>query len=94
MAEHAYLVAFKAESMETRQEVIGWLRDHDAVHILADVWVLKSQFPHAGDITHELKRFQNLRGPMIVLKLNQATGWSHEALSEQADGWIRANLGP
>jgi len=37
----AYLVAFKAESMESRQEGIQWPRERGAVHVLADVWLLK-----------------------------------------------------
>ena len=90
--ESAYVIAFKATSMESRSEIMGWLKECGAVHVLADVWFLKSHYPFAGDIDHEITRFREIDGQLIVLKLNQATDYAHANLSEQASSWIDKNL--
>jgi hypothetical protein len=95
MADSAYLIAFRAESMETRQEIISWLKERGAVHVLADTWLLKTHFPMAGDVEHELQRYQDIEGRLIVLKLNcNPTDWTFHGLAEEAVSWIRANLEP
>lgn len=92
MKEFAYLLAFKATSMESRTELTQWLKERDAIHVLADVWFLKSHYPLAGDIKHELERFRKMDGQVIALQLNQATDWARANLSEEANSWIASNL--
>ena len=88
-----YLIAFRTTSMETQQEVISWLRERSAVHVLDDVWFLESDHLMAGDIAEDIKSHRQIDGPLVVLKLNAATDWSLEGTSEQVVSWVRANLG-
>lgn len=92
MKEFAYLVASRAASMLSKPEITQWLKERGAIHVLADVWLLKSQYPLAGDIEREITRFRDFDGPLIVLKLNEATDWAQTNLSEEANSWIRSNL--
>jgi hypothetical protein len=71
--EHSYLVAYRAKSMESRSEIVWWLKDRGAVHVLADVWFLRGQYRFAGDIQHEIERFCPFDGELIALGLNEAT---------------------
>ena len=90
--EFSFLITFKATSMESRSEVIQWLKERGAVHALADVWFLKAQYLFAGDIRHELERLRQFDGELVVLKLHQAIDWVQKGLSEQATSWISENL--
>jgi hypothetical protein len=90
-----YLVAFKATSMETRTSIIEWLRDRDAIHVLADVWMVKLALTNAGDIAHSIAQYEKFGVQLIVLGLNaNPTDWAKEGLSEEVDSWIRTNLQP
>ena len=92
MREFSYLVAFKATSMESRIEFNQWLKERNAAHVLADVWLLRSHHPLAGDIRHDIEAIRGFDGQLLVVKLNEATDWTHHDLSAEADAWIRANL--
>ena len=93
MREFAYLVAFIATSMESRSKITQWLKERGAVHVLAHVWFLKSQYPFASDVGQEITRFGDIDGQLIALKLNKATDWAQANLSEEASSWILSNLG-
>jgi hypothetical protein len=92
--EKTYLVALKAESMDSRGEGIRWLKDRGATHVLADVWLLKARYNRAGEITRELARFQTFDGPILVLRLFSSTDYGQKNLSTEADDWLRTNVGP
>lgn len=95
MQEYLYVVAVRAETMETRQHVTGWLKTRGAVHVLADMWFLKTHYRMSGDVIEEIKRYVGVDGRAIVLQLNSApTDWAHNELSEEADAWLRENLQP
>jgi hypothetical protein len=95
MEQSPYLVAFKATSMKTRMSIMEWLRDRDAIHVLADVWLLKLGQTNAGDISHSIKQYDEFGAQLIVLGLNaNPTNWAKEGLSEEVDTWIRINLQP
>lgn len=95
ITRYQYLVAFRAESMETRQRMIEWLREREAVHVLADVWLLNYEDRMAGDITYGLTRNEPFDGRLLVLGLNQRpTDWAHNDLPVEADAWLRENLQP
>jgi hypothetical protein len=87
-----YLVAFKATGMETRTSIVDWLRDRDAVHMLADVWMVKLAQTSAGDISHSIIQYDQFNGQLLVLGLNGKTDWSNETISDEARSWIRENL--
>jgi hypothetical protein len=92
MTESTYLIALKAESMESRAEVTQWLKELGAVHVLADVWLLKGLHGLAGDIARAITRWKDFDGSFIVVKLFQSTDWAHHGLSEEAESWIRKSL--
>jgi hypothetical protein len=95
MEQSPYVVAFKATSMKTRMSIMEWLRDRDAIHVLADVWLLKLGQTNAGDIAHSIKQYDEFGAQLIVLRLNDSrTDWSFEGISEQAGSWLRENLQP
>jgi hypothetical protein len=99
MERSAFLVAFKATSLETRASIIDWLRDRDAIHILADVWLVKLpktlQKTRAGDIVHSIVQYDKFDAQLIVLKLAaDPTDWSYKGISQQAGFWIHSNLEP
>jgi hypothetical protein len=95
MERSVYLVAFKATSMETRASIIDWLRDRAAIHILADVWLVKLPQTSAGDISHSIVQYDKFGAQLIVLKLAaDPADWAYEGLSEQAGSWIHSNLEP
>jgi hypothetical protein len=88
-----YLVAFKATSMETRARIVEWLRRFDAVHVLADVWLVSLPQTNAGNISHEIKRYDEFGAQLIVLELK--ADWSLEGdVSDEARQWVRQNLAP
>jgi hypothetical protein len=60
MAGKPFLVAFKATTMQTRSSIIEWLRARDAVHVLADLWLLSLPSANAGDIAQDSRRRQTL----------------------------------
>jgi hypothetical protein len=92
--EFCFLIAFKPTSMESRTEVTRWLKERDAIHVLADVWFLKAYYRFAGDILHELERFHRFDGDLIVLGLTQPVDRAGRGLSDEAVSWIKENLGP
>jgi hypothetical protein len=95
MAGKPFLVAFKATTMQTRSSIIEWLRARDAVHVLADLWLLSLPSANAGDIAHSIVQYDKLGADLIVLSLDSGrTDWAKEGLSEAADAWIRENLAP
>jgi len=94
MDELPYLVAFRATSMETRHSIIEWLRDRNAVHVLADLWLVKLPQTNAGDIAHSIIQYDKLGAQLIVLGLTaRRTDWAKEGLSDEVDAWIRSTLG-
>ncbi len=50
MKEYFYLIALKSTGMESRSDAIPYLKESGAVHLLADVWLLKSHYAFTGDI--------------------------------------------
>jgi hypothetical protein len=87
-----YLVAFKATSMETRASIVEWLRHNDAVHVLADVWLVSLPQTNAGNISHSIARYDQFGAQLIVLELGP--DWAAEGFSEEARDWVRTNLAP
>lgn len=88
-----YLVAFKATSMETRSKIIEWLRRNDAVHVLADVWLVSLPQTNAGDISHGIAQYDEFGAQLIVVELG--LDWSVEGdVSDEARDWVRTNLAP
>jgi hypothetical protein len=87
-----YLVAFKATSMETRASIVEWLRHNDAVHVLADVWLVSLPQTNAGNISHSIVRYDQFGAQLIVLELGP--DWAAEGFSEEARDWVRTNLAP
>ena len=87
-----YLVAFKATSMETRSKIIEWLRRNDAVHVLADVWLVSLPQTNAGNISHDIVRYDEFGAQLIVLELGP--DWAAEGFSDEAQHWVRTNLAP
>jgi hypothetical protein len=87
-----YMVAFKATSMDTRIKIIEWLRLRDAVHVLADVWLVSLPQTNCGDISHSIVQYDEFGAELIVLELGH--DWAAEGFSEQAQLWVRTNLAP
>jgi hypothetical protein len=95
MTKKPYLVAFKATSMETRISIVDWLRDRDAVHVLADVWLVSLPQMTSGDIAHSIVQYDKFGAELIVLGLVPGnTDWAAEGFSEEARAWARTNLSP
>jgi hypothetical protein len=93
MTEKPYLVAFKATSMETRISIIEWLRVRNAIHLLADVWLVKLPQTNAGDISHSIEQHDKFGSQLIVLELiSEGTDAAGTGLSDEANSWISANL--
>jgi hypothetical protein len=91
-AAKPYLVAFKATSLETRAKIIHWLRRNDAVHVLADVWLVSLPQTNAGNISHDIVRYDEFGAQLIVLELGP--DWAAEGFSDEAQHWVRTNLAP
>src|SRR5438552_2721641 len=88
-----YMVAFKATtSMETRAKIVGWLRRNDAVHVLADVWLVSLPLTNCGNISHDIVRYDKFGADLIVLELGP--DWAAEGHSDEAQHWLRTNLAP
>jgi len=87
-----YMVAFKATSMETRASIVEWLRGYDAVHVLADVWLVSIPQTNCGDISHSIVQYDKFGAQLIVLELG--SDWAAEGFSEEAQFWVRTNLAP
>jgi hypothetical protein len=85
-----YLVAFNATSMETRAKIVGWLRHNEAVHVLADVWVVSLAQTNAGSISHSMMQYDEFGAQLIVLELGP--DWAAEGHSDEALHWVRTNL--
>jgi hypothetical protein len=86
------MVAFKATSMETRIKIIDKLRLNDAVHVLADVWLVSLSQNNCGNISHSIKQHDEFGAELIVLE--PAADWSAEGFSEEARLWVRTDLAP
>ena len=78
--------------METRASIVEWLRHNDAVHVLADVWLVSSPQTNAGNISHSIVRYDQFGAQLIVLELGP--DWASEGLSGEALDWVRTNLAP
>ena len=86
-----YLVAFRPTSMETKPKIIDWLRHRDAVHVLADVWLVSLPQTNAGDISHGIAQYDEFGAQLIVVELGP--DWSFEGdVSDEARRWVKANL--
>jgi hypothetical protein len=94
MEKYLYLIALKPTGMESRTDIIPYLRDSGAVHVLDDVWLLKSHYRFAGDIRHEVERWREFQGRFFVVKLNQLADVASRGLSEEANSWLSENFGP
>jgi hypothetical protein len=93
MEDRAYLIAFRAKSMETKPRMVEWLRERGAVHVLADVCLLETHHPMAGDITLDVTLFEAFDGELFVVGLHRNTaGWAGVSLSENAIAWLKENL--
>jgi hypothetical protein len=93
MRKIAFLVACKAESMESRSAFTRWLKERDAIHVLGDVWLLNATYDFAGDIERDLELFPDFDGKLVAIRLNRATTWAERNLSEEAKSWLRENIG-
>jgi hypothetical protein len=92
LQKYLYLVALKPTGMETRSDVIPYLKESGAVHLLADVWLLRSHYPFADDIRHEIERWKEFQGQLFVVKLSKPADLAWWRLSEEANSWISENL--
>jgi hypothetical protein len=93
MRKIAFLIACKAESMESRSAFTHWLKERDATHVLGDVWFLNAMYDFAGDIELDLERFGDFDGKLVAIRLNRATTWAERNLSEEATSWLRETIG-
>jgi hypothetical protein len=89
---YSYLIAFKAEAMESRSDIIPFLKERGAVHVMDDVWLLNWQYSRAGDVMREITRCKSFSGPLVIVKLNEVTDWCDANLPEDANLWVRENL--
>jgi len=94
MKGHVYLIALKPTDMESRSDVIPYLKECGAVHLLSDVWLLKSHYRFSQDIRHELERWRKFQGQFFAVRMSQRVDFTQIGLSEEADSWISENLGP
>ena len=93
MRKITFLVACKAETIESRSAFIRWLKDREAVHVLGDVWFLAADYDFAGDIERDLERFRDFDGKFVAIRLNRASTWALRNLSEEAESWLREYIG-
>jgi hypothetical protein len=93
MRKIAFLVACKAESIESRSAFTRWLKERDAIHVLGDVWFLNATYDFAADIERDLQRFPEFDGRLVAIRLSRAAKWAERNLSEDAKSWLRENIG-
>jgi hypothetical protein len=91
--KYLYLIALKPTGMESRSDVIPYLKESGAVHLLSDVWLLKSHYRFAEDIRHEIERSRGFQGKLFVIRLHQSVDLARIGLSEEANAWLAKNLG-
>lgn len=95
MVSQSYLLAFKATTLETRANIIDWLRSRDAVHVLADVWFLNEAQTNAGNISHSIEGYDPFGAQLMVLSLNSdPTDYSGTKVSDEVSSWMKQNLQP
>jgi len=94
MKNATYLVAFRVEKdVDNELYLEEWLAIHEAVHVLGDIWLMKSPL-QAGELAHEITREdayagRKFDGRLIVLGLAPGTDWAHERLPDHADALLR-----
>jgi len=88
MKKCIYLIARKRAGLESRSDVIPYLKESNAVHLLSDVWLLKSHYRFAEDIKHEVERWQDFKGRFFAIKLNQPADLARIGLSTEAEAWL------
>jgi hypothetical protein len=86
--KYLYLIALKPTGMESRSDIIPYLKENGAVHLLSDVWLLKSHYRFAEDIKHEVERWQDFQGRFFAIKLNQPADLARIGLSTEAEAWL------
>jgi hypothetical protein len=93
-SRHKYVVAFKAESLESQRQAVEMLHDYEAVLVFhPNVWLLKTHYSMAGDIGLDLdnRGFKKFVGNYLILKVVERDGAFH-GISAEAESWIREHL--